>query len=110
LLSKNIKINIYSTVILPAVFYGCGTWSLALREERRLSVFENRLLRRVFGPKRDAITGEKRKLHNDEIYELHSSPRNIRVTKSRKMSWVGHVARRGERRGANRVLMGKPEG
>ena len=77
LLSKNIKI--YNTVILPAVLYGCGTWSLALREERRLRVFEHRLLRRIFGPKGDEVTGERRKLHNDEVYELHSSPHTIRV-------------------------------
>jgi len=109
LLSKNIKVNIYNTVILPAVLYGFGTWSLALRDERRLSVFENRLLRRIFGPKRDEVTGERRKRHNEEIYELHSAPRTLRVTKSRKMSWLGHVARMGERIGTNRVLMEKLE-
>jgi len=109
LLSKNVKSNIYNTIILPAVLYECGTWSLALREERRLSVFENRVLRRIFGPKINEITGERRKLHDEELYELHSSPPTIRVIKSRKMSWVGHVARMGERRerrSANRVLWG----
>jgi hypothetical protein len=73
-------------------------------------VFESRVLRRILGPKRDEVTGERRKLHNEELYELHSSPHTIRVIKSRKMRWVEHVARMGERRGANRVLMGKPEG
>jgi len=67
LLSKNLKIDIYRTVILPVVLYGCETWSLTLREEHRLRAFENRVLRRVFGPKRDEVTGEWRKLHNEEL-------------------------------------------
>jgi len=74
LLSKNLKSKIYRTVILPVVLYGCETWSLTLREERRLRVFENRVLRRVFGPKRDEVTGEWRKLHNEELNDLYSSP------------------------------------
>ena len=65
LLSKNLKFKIYRTIILPVVLYGCETWSLTLREERRLMVFENRVLRKVFGPKRDEVTGEWRKLHNE---------------------------------------------
>jgi len=93
---------------LPVVLYGCETWSLTLREERRLRVFENRVFRRLFGPKRDDVTGEWRKLHNEELNDLYS-PSIVRVIKSRRMRWVGHVARMGERRGVYRVLVGKPE-
>ena len=89
LLSKNLKIKMYRTIILPVVLYGCETSSLTLREERRLRVFENRLLRRVFGPKRNEVTGEWRKLHNDELRELYSLPNILRVVKSRRMRWVG---------------------
>jgi hypothetical protein len=96
-------------IILPVVLYGCETWSLTLRDERRLRVFENRVLRRVFGPKRDEVTGEWRKLHN-ELNDLYSSPNIVRVVKSRRMRWAGHVARMGEGRGVHRVLVGKPEG
>ena len=71
LLSKKLKIKIYRTIILPVVLYGCENWSLTLREERRLRVFENRVLRRVFGPKRDEVTGEWRKLHNEELSDLY---------------------------------------
>jgi hypothetical protein len=85
LLSKNLKIRIYKTIILPVVVYGCETWSLTLREEHRLRVFENSVLRRIFGPKRDEVTGEWRKLHNEELRDLYSSPSIIRIIKSRKM-------------------------
>jgi hypothetical protein len=78
--------------------------------ERRLRVFENRVLRRIFGPRRDEVTGEWRRLHNEELIDLYSSPNIVRVIKSRRMRWAGHVARIGERRGAYRVLVGKPEG
>jgi len=81
-----------------------------LREEHRLRVFENRALRRIFGPKRDEVTGEWRKLHNDELNDLYCSPNIVRVIKSRKMRWVGHVAHMQEGRGVYRVLVGKPEG
>jgi len=81
-----------------------------LREERRLSVFENRVLKRVFGPNRDGVTGEWRKLHNEELNDLYSSPNTVRVIKSRRMRWAGHVAHVGEGRGVYRVLVGKPEG
>ena len=81
---------------MPVVLYGCATWSLTLRKERRLRVFENRVLRRVFGPKRDEVTGEWRKLHNDELRDLYSLPNIVRVVKSGRMRWVGHVARMGE--------------
>jgi len=95
---------------LPVVFYGCETWSLTLREERRLRVFENRVVRRIFGPKRDEVTGEWRKLHKEELNNLDSSPNIVRVIKSRKMRRAGHVARMGEGRVVYRVLVGKPEG
>jgi hypothetical protein len=81
-----------------------------LREERRLRVFENRVLRRIFGPKRDEVTGEWRELHNEELHDLYSSPTIVRMIKSRRMRWAGHVARMGEGRGVYRVLVGKPEG
>jgi hypothetical protein len=90
--------------------YGCETWSVTLREEHRLRVFENRVLRRIFAPKRDNLTGEWRKLHNEELRYLYSSPSIIRIIKSRRMRWVGHVARIGERRNAYRLFVGKPEG
>jgi hypothetical protein len=109
-LSRNVKVKIYKPVILPVVLYGCETWSLTLREEHRLRVFENRVLRRIFGPKRDEITGEWRKLHNEELHILHSSPNIIRQIKSRRIRWAAHVARMGEERNVYRVLMGKPEG
>jgi hypothetical protein len=109
LLSKNLKIKIYRTINLPVALYGCETWSLTLREERRLRVFENRVLRRVFGPERDEVTAEWRKLHNEELSDLYSLPNMVRVVKSRRMRWTGHVARMREGRGVHRVLVGKPE-
>jgi hypothetical protein len=110
LLSKNLKIRIYRTIILPVVLYGCETWSLTLREEHRLGVFENRMLRRIFGPKRDEVTGEWRKLHIEELHDLYSSPSIIRIIKAKRMRWAGHVARMGENRNGYRLLVGKPEG
>jgi len=95
---------------LPVVLYGCETWFLTLREERRLRVFENRVLRKVFGPKRDEVTWEWRKLHNEELSDLHSLLNIMRVVKSRRMRWAGHVARMGKGRGVHRFLVGKPEG
>ena len=94
LLSKNLKIKIYRTIILPVVLYVCETWSLTLREERRLRIFENRVLR-VFGPKGDELTGEWRKLRNEELNDLYSLPSIVRVVKARRMRWAGHVARMG---------------
>jgi hypothetical protein len=90
LLSKNTKIRIYKTIILPVVLKGCETWSVTLREEHRLRVFENRVLRRIFGPRRDEVTGDWRKLNNEELHNLYSSPNLIRMIKSRKMRWVWH--------------------
>ena len=98
------------TIILPVVSYGCENWSLTLREERRLWVFENRVPRRIFGPKRNEVTGEWRKLHDEELNDLYCSPNITRVIKSRRMRWAGHVTRMGERRDAYRFLVGKPEG
>jgi len=100
-LSKNLKMNIYKIIFLPVVWNGCKTGSPTQREESRLRVFENRILRRIFGPKRDAVTREWRKLHNTNT---------TRVTKSREVSWAGHVACMGEMRVAYRVMVGKPEG
>ena len=102
LLSKNIKIKIYRTIILLVVLYGCETWSLTLREECRLRVFENEVLRRIFGPKRADLTGEWRRLHNEELYAL-SSPNIIRVTQWRRLRRTGHVACMGERKCAHMI-------
>jgi hypothetical protein len=110
LLSKKLKIKIYKTIILPVVLYRCKTWSRTLREVHRLRVFENRVLRRIFGPKRDEVTGAWRKLHNEELHDLYSSPRIIRIIKSRRMRWAGHVARIGEKRNAYRLLVENPDG
>jgi hypothetical protein len=93
-------------VIMLVVLYGCETWSLTFREERRFRVFENRVLRRIFGLKRDEVTGEWRKLHIEELNDLYSSPNIFRVTKSRRMVWVWRAARIGERRGVDRVFVG----
>ena len=99
LLSKNLKIKIYRTIILPSVLYECETSSLTLREERKLRVFENMVLRRIFGPRRDEVTEEWRRLHNEELNDLYSSPKIVRVIKLRRMRWAGHVTRMGEKRG-----------
>jgi hypothetical protein len=100
LLSRNVKVKIHKTTILPVDLYGCETWSLTLREE---------VLRRLFGPKRDEVTGEWKKLHNEELHNLYSSPDIIRQVKSRIKRWAGHVARMGEERKVYKVLVGKPE-
>jgi hypothetical protein len=92
------------------MFEMCETWSLTLREKRRLRVFENRVLRRVFGPRRDEVIREWRKLHNEELNDLYCSPNILRLMKSRRMRWAGHVALMVERRGLFRAFVGKPEG
>jgi hypothetical protein len=89
LLSKNLKIKIYRTIILSVVLYGCEIWSLTLREERRLRVFETRVLRRMFEPKTDQVMGEWRKLHNEDLNDLYSLPNLVRVIKSRRIRWAG---------------------
>jgi hypothetical protein len=96
--TRNVQVRIYKTIILPVVLYGCETWSLTLREEHRLWVFENRVLRRIFGPKKDEVTGKCRKLHNEEFHNLYSSPDIIRQVNSRRMRWAGYVARMREER------------
>jgi hypothetical protein len=98
-------VRIYKTIILSVVLYGCETWSLTVKEKHKLRVFENRVLRRIFGPKRYGVTGGWRKLHN-----FYPSPSIIRIIKSRRMKWAEHVARMGEKRNVYRLLVEKPEG
>jgi hypothetical protein len=102
---------VIASTIPPVVLVGCKTWSLPLREEHGLRVFEKRFIRRVFEPKRDGVIGEWKKLHNEEeLHILHASPNIIRQFKSRRMRWAGHVARMGEDSKVYTVLVGKPEG
>jgi hypothetical protein len=110
LLSKNVKIRIYKTIILPVVLYGCETWCLTLREEHRLGELENKVLRRIFGPKRDVVTGELRKLHNEELHDLYSSSSIIIIIKTMRMRWAAYVAVMREKRNAYRLLVEKSEG
>ena len=91
LLSKNLKIKIYRPIIVPVFLYGCETWSLTLREEHGLRMFENWVLRRIFGHRRDEVIREWRKLHTEKLNDLYSSPSIVRVMKSRRMKWAGHV-------------------
>jgi len=109
LLTKILKFKIYTIIILLVVLYGCETCSLILREGRRLRVFENRVLRKIFGPKRDEVTREWRKLHKEELNDRYSSPSIVKVIKSRRMRLAGDIACMGERIGVYRVLVGKPE-
>jgi hypothetical protein len=95
LLSKNVEIKIYKTVILPVDLYRCEAWPLILRGKHRLRIFENRVLRRIFGPMRDEVIGGWRELHNEELHNLYCSPSIIRMINSRRMRWAGHVARMG---------------
>jgi hypothetical protein len=92
LLSKNIKIKIHKTIILPVVLYGCETWSLILREEHGLKVFENRVVRRIFGPMGEEVVGDWRRLHNEELHNFYTLPNIIRVIKTKRVRWIGHVA------------------
>jgi hypothetical protein len=96
--------------ILPVVLHGCETWSLTVRKGHKLRVFQNRALRRIFRPKRDEVTGGWRKLHDEELHDLYSTPSIIRIMKSRRMRWTGHVARMRKKRNVYRLLVGKPEG
>jgi hypothetical protein len=104
---KKLKIRIYKTIVLLVVLYGCETWSLTLREEHRLRVSENRVLRRIFGPIRDEVTGGWRKLHNEVLHSLYSSPSIIRIIS--RLRWARHIAGMGEKRKAYRILARKPE-
>jgi hypothetical protein len=97
LLSRNVKVKIYKTIILPVVLYGCETWSLMVREEHRLRVFENRVLRRIFGPRRDKVTGEWRKLHSEVLHNLYSSPDIIRQVKANEVGGACGTYGRGEK-------------
>ena len=108
LLSKYLKRRINRSIIRSVILYGCEAWSLTLREKRILRVFENMLLRRIFGYRRDEVTGEWWRLHNEELSGLYSSPNIVRVIKSRRMRWAGNVARMFEEMGVYRVLVGKP--
>jgi hypothetical protein len=108
LLSKNVKSKVHRTIILPVVLYGCEILSLTPREEQSLRVFVNRVLRRIFGPKRDKERGEW-EVHNKELNALYSPPNFFQVIKSRRMRWAGIVARTGEKRGAYRTSVGRPE-
>jgi hypothetical protein len=110
LLSKNLKIKIYKNIILTVVLYVCETWHLIFREGRRLRVFENRMLRRIFGANREEVTREWRKLHNEEFNDLYCSLNIFRVLKSRRMRWVGHIAHMGESRDVYMGLAGKHNG
>ena len=110
LLSKSIKINIYRTIILSFVLYGCETWSVTFREGHRLRVFENRVLRNIFGPKRNDVTAMWIKLQKQELDDLYSSLNIIRVIKSRRLRWTGHVACKGDKTGAYMNVVGRPEG
>jgi hypothetical protein len=100
-----VEVRMYKITIFPVVLYGCQTWSLTLREEHKLRVCENRVLRRIFGPKRDGVVGGWRKLHN-KLHNLYSSASIIRIMKSRRMRWAGHVARMGKKRNVYRLLIG----
>jgi len=110
LLSKNIKIKIYRNIILRVVLHGCETWSLTLREERRLRLFQNWELKRIFDPKSDEVERERKKRHHEKLNDLYHSSNIARVIKSRRMRWPWHVARMGDRRGAYSVLVGKHDG
>jgi hypothetical protein len=110
LLYRNLKVKIYKTIILSLVLYGCETWSLTLREQHRLRVFEIKVLNRIFGPKRNEVTGEWRKLNNEELHILFLTPNIITQIKSRRMRWAGHVASMGEERKLCRVLVGNSNG
>jgi hypothetical protein len=98
----------YKTLILPVALHGCETWSLALREEYGFRVFGNRVLRAIFGPEREEVAGGWRRLHNEELHNLYTSPNIVRVIKSKRMRWAEYVARMGEMKNAYIILVGKP--
>jgi hypothetical protein len=110
LLSKNMKIITYRIIILPTVLYGCETCPLTLSEEHRLRVFQKRVLRKLFGSKRNEVTGGWEKLHNELLHKFYYSPIIIRMIESRRMRWIERAVRIGEKTNAYRILVGKPEG
>jgi hypothetical protein len=110
LLCRSIKVNIFRVIILPLVLYGCETWSVTLREEHRLRVFENRVLRRIFGPKRDEVTGERRKLHSGELHNLYSVPFHHYACEIKENEVGRTCGTHGRERKVYKVLVGKPEG
>jgi hypothetical protein len=110
LLSKNIRIKIHRSIVLPIVLYGCGTWFFRSRKEYRLRFIENRLRRKIFGTKEDEEIGAWRRIHKEELHEFFSLPNIIRMIKSRRLKWAGHVARMWERRNTCRILVGKFDG
>jgi len=107
--SKNLKIKLFRTIIFPVILYACEAWSLTLREVRKQRVFENMVLRRIFGRRSEEVKREWRRFHKEELNDLYSSPNIVRGMKSRRMRWTGHVARMVEERGVYRYLVGKPE-
>jgi hypothetical protein len=107
--SRNVRVKFYKIIILPVALFGCETWSITLRKEHRLRVFENRVLRRIFVLNRDEVTREWRKLYNGEIHNFYSSPNIIRQIKSGKVRWAGPVARTGREKKVYRVLWESPE-
>jgi hypothetical protein len=109
-MSKNVRVRINKNIILPVVLYGCETWSLTLKEEHKMRVFENSLLRKIFGPKRNGVDGRVEKTAYEELHDLYSSTSIIKIITSRGMRWAGHVARMRAKRNVYRLLVGKPEG
>jgi hypothetical protein len=109
LLSRTVKVKTHKIVIVLVVLYWCETWSHTLKEKHRLRVSENRVLRRIFGPKMDEVTAEWRKFHSEELHNFYSSLTIIRQIKSRRMRWAGHVACMGEKKKVYKVLVGEPK-
>jgi hypothetical protein len=103
-----LNFKICKTIILPVILYGCETWSLTLKEEQRLRMLENMVLRRIFGPKGKEVEGSWRRLHNEEFHNLYASSNVTRVTESRRMRWAGHAAHMGQMRNSYKIFVGKP--
>jgi len=103
-------LKIFRTVILPVILYGCESWSTTLADEHKLRVFENKILRKIYGPKRDEMTGEWRRLHNDELYGLYDSPNVVKIMKSRRLRWADHVSRMEKKGRLYSILVGRPDG